>query len=59
MRSPSGDPKVIYLEPPCCASWEGRRWCEDDVFDFCEGGNMPTKYIRADLVEKLKEGVKI
>lgn len=59
MRSPSGDPKVIYLEPPCCVDpTYGRTWCENDRFE-CEGGNEATQYIRADLVEKLKEGVKI
>ena len=46
------DPQVIWLQPWCDKCdlhvYEGRQWCEDDVFDKCEGcSKMPVKYIIA------------
>jgi hypothetical protein len=42
------DPKVIYLQPECCADPEvGRLWCEDDAPEDCEDGKPWTKYVLA------------
>ena len=42
------DPERIYLQPPCCIDpYEGRQWCEDNVWNDC--ATPPTGYIRADL----------
>lgn len=49
------DPEVIYLEPACCADTGpggvGRTWAEDQPWEKCEDGDVPTKYIRADLAD--------
>lgn len=51
------DPKKIWLAPECYSGdWEGRNWCEDNVWDEeCECEGKPHKavlYIRADLIPK-------
>ena len=44
------DPKIIYLEPECCADeYLGRIWCEDDEPEECEDGVKWSKYV---LVER-------
>ena len=43
------DPKIIYLQPECCAGDEGRIWCEDDEPEECEDGVKWSKYA---LVER-------
>jgi succinate dehydrogenase/fumarate reductase flavoprotein subunit len=46
------DHERIWLQPKCCAGeYEGRQWCQDNVFDDgeCEGGAKATEYVRADL----------
>jgi hypothetical protein len=53
-------PDRIWLSPNCplCAG-EERTWCRDNVWDEgCDPpdcANMPTEYVRADLVVKTKE----
>lgn len=39
------DPKVIYLQPACCAGDEGRLWCEDPDPEDCEDGLAWTRYV--------------
>ena len=51
------DPERIWLQPKCCAGeYEGRQWCEHNVFDDdqCEDGNKATEYVRADLLLTLE-----
>lgn len=47
------DHETIWLEAQCRDGYEGRQWCQDNVWDDdcgCdEGGHKPTKYVRADL----------
>ena len=51
----SDDPKEIFLQPECCADPAyGRTWCEDDAPVDCEDGVPWTKYVRADVVERLR-----
>lgn len=51
------DPKVIYLQPWCegCethAGYEGRNWCQDDVWTQCdECPNKSSRYLLALDVE--------
>lgn len=44
------DPRIIELEPACCASTEeGRLWGDAGVFERCEEPDCaPTRYIRED-----------
>ena len=43
------DPKVIYLQPECCADEEtGRLWCEDDEPEECIDGVKWTRYVLLD-----------
>jgi len=55
-----GDPRTLYLLPPCSDAGEGRLWCEDPMtcedfegpHDECEcggKGRKPTRYVRAEL----------
>lgn len=61
------DPKVIYLEPECCADpIMGRMWCASDWPYDCEDGKTWTKYILADLgaekdrhLKELAEALKV
>jgi len=50
------DHDVIYLEPGKGGP-DGRLWCQDDVWSgdpaYAEDG-PPTRYVRADLHERLK-----
>jgi hypothetical protein len=52
------DHKEIWLECKCGDfSYEGRQWCEDDVFECSDHGPDcagPVKYVRADLHETLR-----
>lgn len=45
------DPRIIELEPACCAlTEEGRRWGPVGSFDPCEDPDCaPTRYIREDV----------
>jgi hypothetical protein len=47
------NPKRIWLAPAC--NVDERTWCEDDMGGCDECGEPTVEYIRADLVEKLKE----
>lgn len=50
------DHERIWLQPKCCAGeFEGRLWCQDNVFDDgeCEDGAKATEYVRADLYHEL------
>lgn len=51
------DPKIIYLQPDddTVDPDLGRMWCEDQ--DMFESDNPGTKYVRADLVEILKDAL--
>ena len=56
--SNSDDPKEIYLEPEGWESEEGNRtWCIADIYSKDCDGEMPTKYVRADVFEAAKEEV--
>lgn len=50
------DHERIWLQPNCCTSpYDGRQWCEDNVFE-CDDGNPAVEYIRADLAaERIAE----
>jgi len=52
----SDDPDYIWLEPRCAEeSYEGRSWCQDDVWGKCDECDLPAvKYVRADLVQSLE-----
>lgn len=40
------DPKVIYLQPECCADpYVGRLWCEHADPEDCEDGRRWAKYV--------------
>ncbi|WP_238346837.1 DUF4406 domain-containing protein [Pseudomonas sp. FSL W5-0203] len=40
------NPPVLYLAPPCFeASPDGRTWAAHDVFDTCECGSKPARYV--------------
>ncbi|WP_411835673.1 hypothetical protein ACLBNB_20085 [Pseudomonas chlororaphis subsp. aurantiaca] len=42
------NPAVIYLAPACNEnSGDGRDWCADDVFETCECGSEPVRYVIA------------
>lgn len=55
------DHEAIYLEPkqddPNNYNIEGRQWCQDNVWptDPVEDERSGVKYIRADIVEELRE----
>ena len=56
----SHDHETIYLQPWCegCQKncYEGREWCETDIWDGCEGDGCErksVKYVRADIIERL------
>lgn len=51
MTAPDHD--RIWLEPKCAEkSYEGRQWCQDDVWDHCEECDLPSvEYVRADLLD--------
>ena len=50
------DHERIWLQPPCCAEYEERLWCQDAMND-CDEGNPDTEYVRADLYESLQARV--
>jgi hypothetical protein len=39
------DHERIWLQPTCCAGYDGRLWCQDNVFDDgeCEDGAKATR----------------
>ncbi|AZD86566.1 hypothetical protein C4K14_3742 [Pseudomonas chlororaphis subsp. aureofaciens] len=40
------NPAMIYLAPACNEnSGDGRDWCADDVFETCECGSEPVRYV--------------
>lgn len=39
-------PRFIWLEPNCAPE---RTWCEDDVYERCECGARPVRYVRLDV----------
>ena len=48
------DHETIYLEPLSESGeygFDGRTWCQDNVYDAEQYGAEATKYIRADLAE--------
>jgi hypothetical protein len=59
-HTPPGDDldhERIWLQPKCCAGpFDGRQWCEDNVFDDgeCEDGAKATEYVRADRISSLE-----
>jgi|GEM_PF-6402446 len=53
-RSLDDEPKRIFLEPRCCACGMERTWSQNNDYT-CMDEIPATEYIRADLVEKLKD----
>ncbi len=49
----AASPKRIWLAPAC--NIDERVWCEDDIGCCDECGEPTVEYVRADLVEKLKD----
>ena len=39
------NPAVIYLGPACQEQADGREWCKDDVWERCECGDEPVRYV--------------
>jgi hypothetical protein len=64
MQAVDEEPERIWLQPECCAGkYEGRQWCQDNVFDDgeCEDGAKATEYVRADIaatrIEQLRKAL--
>ena len=52
------DPDRIYLQPECCADpYNGRQWCDSDMWEPCEDGVKTAQYIRADIATQLAEAL--
>lgn len=37
--------KVIYLGPACQENGDGREWCQDEVWEQCDCGHRPVKFV--------------